>query len=585
MDVEWTPDNLLCISLTDNHDKGYVYFFQNNIIPDELKALLENPKVKKVVANRPADEQKLLQYGCKVIGIINDVFLMGHIVDENIPKFSLNALVEEHLGIVNMKAAAQGKRHKLDELSPDQLVVYSGQDAALTHQLFEKLKSYILKDKKLLNYYQHFLQPISNLLPVLQQYGCHIEISKLKENEHKLQNMAQEKIDNALNLIPDTIKYKYRDNCSLTRNALLVDYLFTHSDGLRLKPQIFTEKTNTPAVSEAHLKQFKNKPFVKHLLDFKKIHKILNTYITPMYEYIANDGRVYPDLFLYRTVTGRTAMSNPPIQQIPQRGSAYVDLVRELFVADDNWSMVSVDLSQSELRIMAWLANEPNMLNAYNNGIDLHKLTASLVMNKPLTEIGKPERQAAKSINFGFIYGMAAKTFVTYAKETYGLSITQKEAETFRERYFDAYPNVLRYHHDVINFVRRNGYISSPLCRIRHLPEVNSNNPALQSSAFRQAINFRIQSFSSDLGLLGMYLFYQQYKDNPKLKDKVKLLWFIHDAICFQAHDDVLQEAVELAQVCLAEETKKYIKKYFNVDVAYPIESEAKIGKSWALLK
>jgi len=585
-DVEWEGDKLLCMSATDTEGKAFVYTIWNNLIPKDVRTVLENPDIIKVVANRPSDEVMLSKLaGCNVKGTINDVFLMAHLIDENIEKISLEYLANTYSSLNYIKDVAKGKRLNLSELDFESLREYSGIDADATIRVYNSLKEHLKQDKKVLNYYVNFLQPVSDLLPVLKSYGCRIDIQKLKENEQYLKQHAQKIHDEAISMIPESIRKKYSDNLSLTRANLLIDYLFLSRKGARLKPKIFTGKTKVPSTAENHLILFKDNEFVNKLFEFKKLTKLISTYITPMYDYIHEDGRIYPDTFLYRTVTGRTAMTNPPIQQIPQRGSDYVKYIKELFIADDGYEMVAMDLGQSELRIMAWQANEKRMLEAFNNNIDIHALTASLVTGKKIEEITKEERHSAKGINFGFLYAMSANSFVSYAKEEYGIDITMEEAQEFRNRFFKAYPSIMGYHNVIKEYVWKHGFIYSPLGRKRRLPEINSPDNSERAKAERQAINFRIQSFSSDLGLLGMYLFYEAYRKDKILKDKVKLLWFIHDAIFFQAKKEVLDKAIDLAVRCLTERTKHYIYSKFKLVVDYPITCEVKVGRSWADLK
>jgi DNA polymerase-1 len=172
-----------------------------------------------------------------------------------------------------------------------------------------------------------------------------------------------------------------------------------------------------------------------------------------------------------------------------------------------------------------------------------------------------------------------------YAKDMYGVSYTLEEAEEIRNSYFKAYPAIAGYHNRIKAFLKNQGYVESPLGRRRRLLKIHSDDNSEQADAERKAVNFPIQSFSSDLGLLGMKLFYDAYISNPKLKSKIKLMWFIHDAIFFQAEEDVVEEAIALAKECLSKRTSEYIHKHFGFIVGYPIEAEAKIGDNWANLK
>jgi DNA polymerase-1 len=287
---------------------------------------------------------------------------------------------------------------------------------------------------------------------------------------------------------------------------------------------------------------------------------------------------------LYRTVTGRTSIIDPPIQQIPQRGE-YRDLILDIFVAEEGWLFGSRDLSQSELRIMGWLAQDPVIMDALKKGIDLHTLTASNVMRIPLDKVTKSDRQKAKPINFGFIYGMQASTFVEYAKDEYGIVYTLKEAEQFREAYFNTYKAIRGFHNYMSRVVSENGFVYTPLGRKRRLPGIHSKDYALRSMAIRQAINTPVQAFSSDLALLGMKLFQDAIESSSTLRGNVKILWFKHDEIFFTAKKEVMNEAMKVLKSCMEHRVKVYIHKHFGLVVDYPIETDGKVGKSWWRLK
>lgn len=585
-DVEWnTNGEVIGISFSNEPNNALVYIpYTSKNCRKHILKLLTNEKTIKVVANRPIDELMLYKtHGIKVNGVIHDVFLMAHLVDENI-HISLESLADIYCGMKGIKDLSEGNREDLQKLSQPKFVQYAGADADATYKLYLELKKRLMNEPIVLKYYVNFLQPISNMLFDLKQTGCKIDVQKLKENHRFFEEEINKLHDEIIQMMPKNLREKYSDNLSLTRNNILIDWLFLDRKGLKLKPKQFTKNENLPSVTKDHLSLFSGHEVIDKIIQYKKLIKLQSTYIVSMYDYIHNDGRIYPDTFLYRTVTGRTAMTSPPIHQIPQRGSEYVSKIKELFVADDGFKMIAMDLSQSELRIMAWQANEKRLLDAFENGEDPHRLTASYITGKPVDKVTKEERQSAKGVNFGFIYGMSAESFVDYARTEYGVTITLNEAIEFRRKYFELFPSIAGYHVAVETFLREHGFIYSPLGRKRRLPAIFSPNREEQSSAKRKAINMRIQSFSSDLCLLGMYLFNEHIKKH-KLTDKCKLLWSIHDAIFIQAKEDFVEEAIKLLYHCLTYRTKEYIYKNFNLVVNYRIEAEAKVGNSWADLK
>jgi DNA polymerase-1 len=282
-----------------------------------------------------------------------------------------------------------------------------------------------------------------------------------------------------------------------------------------------------------------------------------------------------------RTVTGRSAVLNPPIQTYPVR-SDWSYLIRECFIPDPGWLLASRDLSQSELRIAGWLANDTNILKAICNGIDLHTMTASILNDISIELVTKEMRQKAKPINFGLIYGLSAKSLQAYLWEEYDIRATQEECAEIRRKFF-AYPNgyygLTNYYAAISNELRTKGYVESVLGRRRRFPMAKNSQDFL-GQIERQAINFPVQSFSSDLALIGMMLFRKALIKHG-LDADVKPMWFIHDSIIFQAKKRSMKYAMEILKVCMEIYAPAYIKKYFGVKIGYPVESEGKIGNSW----
>lgn len=579
-DIEWNSKTgePICISFSSGINMGKVYFFNGR--NEELAQLMANPAVSKIVANRPVDENKLKEIGIEVRGKVHDVFLLAHLLDENIPNISLENLANTYLDSRFMDIKKDIDRDNLSEIPKKELIQYAGRDALVTYNLYEIFKKKLSSDTPLMRYYGRFIMPVSDMFTDISTQRYRIDVKKLKENDASLERQANEIAESLLSEIPEKIKAKYKD-LSIGKKGLLIDYLFS-KNGLGLKPEKFTPKTKQPTLDEAHLKMFPI-DWVRKYLELGKINKIRSTYIQPLYEMLDSNGTISIQTFLYRTVTGRV-VSKPAIQTIPQRGK-YAKYVKELYIPDEGWLMGARDLSQSEVRIMAWLANEQTMLNVFREDGDIHRETASLIIGKPVGEITKEERQKAKAFVFGFLYGMQASSFVEYAKDEYGMEFSLEEAEDARNAFFKAYPNILLYHKKIEGLVKRKGVISSPLGRKRRFPEISSPDIKLVNSAIRKAINFPIQSFSSDLGLLGMYLFWEDINKDKKLKGKVKIMWFIHDAIFFQAREDIMDYAMQKLKSALEVKTYDYIRKNFGINIGYTIKSDGKIGKSWQELE
>lgn len=579
VDCEWDEEgNLLVFSISDGIETRYVS--ADTLDPVTKQALRNLFRSKKfiVFANRPVDERILERYGIKLVTRKIDVFNMANLVNENV-KINLETIANLYTNEHNIKEIAKRVDKKVWLLKKDELIEYNCIDTRATAKAFYTLYKELKKDLKLLNYWQKFILPVEEMLADITKEGFPIDREKLLKNKADVEFEKMKLEMSLIDAIHPVIKERHQERgLKLTRGELIRDWLFNSAYGLRLKPKKFTP-TGLPAVDEGSLQEYQSIPWVRDYLEWKKLHKLLTTYFDGLLRNIHSDGRIYPNLVLYGSTTGRTVCFNPNIQQVPRSGFM-VEKLKELYEAPAGWVICARDLSQSELRIVAWHANEKNMLKAMKAGVDLHSLTASLLLGKDIAYVTKEDRQLAKAVNFGLIYGQRAEGLMEYARENYGVDMSLEEAERFRKKFFEAYPSLNVYHRRCIEIARKYKQIRSCLGRIRRLPHIDSDDYSLRSQAERQAINFPIQSFSSDLGLIGMWLFWRQVKD----KKDIRLLWFIHDAVFFMCKEEKVDEYMALLKRCMEVESKKYILKNFNVRVRYPIESDGKVGKNWAAL-
>lgn len=588
-DLEWNTDTgeILTISFTSEAGKSKIYSFVTQAVPFVIKRLLEDSSISKIVAARPIDEMMLRKLHITVQGKIFDVLTAAHIIDENYYTYSLEDVSNHYTALHNIKQLSRNKRGSLQDLDKTDLIAYSGVDSDATYRSFLAIHTKLKETPALYKYYYKFIAPAQDLFTKMQENGCLIDTKKLKENSEFASTLLTELHTTCLGMIPEHIKESYKDNLSLTRNALLVDYLFTNKAGKRLRAASFTETTNVPAITEAHLKQFIDDPFISTYLRWKKLAKITSSYINNMWEFIDPvTKKIHPQTLINRTVTGRTTCYKPAIQTFPQRGE-FVNLIRDTIVSPPGWVLGCRDLSQSEVRIMGWLAQDPNILNALQQKIDIHTKTAATINSIDISQVTKEMRQKSKGAVFGFLYGMSAESFVTYAKDTYNLTFTLDEAINARNKFFSSpngYYKLPVYHAKMKALAYQQGYVESPLGRRRRLHNIHSDNSFERGGAERQAINFPIQSFSSDLGIIGCMLMQKDIEVNH-LENKIQLLFFIHDAIIFQAKTDFFDIAMAMLKDCMEVRVKDYIKQEFGVAVTYPIESEGKYGTSWGDLK
>lgn len=329
------------------------------------------------------------------------------------------------------------------------------------------------------------------------------------------------------------------------------------------------EKTakGVPSVSSDVLANYIGNPVVDDLLEYRRLTK-LETFIKS-WEKIQVDNRIYPS-FNITARTGRTTCSNPNLQQIPQDKN-----VRNLIEARPGWKILECDFSQVELRVASMFSGDANMQHAYNSGSDLHSKTTELLFGDT-SNLSKQEqkrkRTEAKSMNFGFLYGMSAKTFVDYAKG-YGLNITEEQSEGFRNNFFEAYPRLLPWHEECKEYARKNGHTWSPIGRKRFLPDINSSNWSNRGQAERQSVNSGVQGFASDMCISALSdIVFSDIIDH----ERCKVLGSVHDAILFEIRDDYVEEVVPIVK-----EMMEHPSIIDGIDIPIPIIADVEVHQAW----
>lgn len=308
---------------------------------------------------------------------------------------------------------------------------------------------------------------------------------------------------------------------------------------------------------------FKGKiDFIDSILKYRELFKLKSTYVEPLLELADKTHRIHPTFVQLKAATGRITCENPNLQNIP-------DTIRHVFVAEPGYKLVSFDYSQIELRILASVTNDKEMIEAFKKGLDIHRITASKVFNVPENEVTNEMRRVAKTLNFGIVYGMGARSF---SHET-GLPL--KDAKKFIDEYFKDFPEIKIWQEKIKEFARENGYLENINGRIRPLPEIISFNPGIKAEAERMAINFPIQSAAADILKMAMVKIAERLKENDKWGKEVKMLLTIHDELVFEIREDKnLEEIISLIN--------KTMEEIYKLEV--PLKVNVKIGDNWGEL-
>lgn len=326
-------------------------------------------------------------------------------------------------------------------------------------------------------------------------------------------------------------------------------------------------KAGAPSVGVDTLSNYVGNDCVDTLLEYKRISKLI-TFIES-WEDLQVDGKIYPS-FNITARTGRTTCNSPNLQQCPQ--DSYV---RNLIEARPGWKLAELDYSQLELRVASWLSGDLNMQHAYQSGSDLHSKTTELLFGDTSClshDEQKRRRTQSKSANFGFLYGMVAKTFIVYAKG-YGLDLTQEDSEKIRAEFFKAYPRLLVWHEECKEFARQHGYIESPIGRKRWFDNINGYDFKKRSADERQAINSPVQGFGSDLCTSAVAeIVFSKELDHTRFN----VLGSVHDAILFEIKDDYVEELVPKLQSIM--ENPPIVE---GLDVPIPLVADVEVSSCW----
>lgn len=526
----------------------------------------------------------------------DDIQLLAHLLDENSRALNIDDLVRRYVPEMagfndqyNNDPDHHGKT-RMDLLPPEKMLPYGCGDTDAAWRLLPVLKEQVWADKgpkaSLRDTYERVTMPAQRAFCYIELNGFPVSRKELTSFEKKLRMLQKRERIYLLKQIPKSIKDKHKDTgvgLKVTRGVILRDWLYLHKDGLKLKPVLYT-KTKEPSVSSKQALPYyvADHPVLARLIDYIKNDKLLNTYAKGFHKYIF-DELIRPSYGLTGTVTGRSMSRDPNGQNFPKRGKLAKEY-RKVFKAPKGWVFVSCDLSQAELRIAAMMSGDPNMLAVYASGGDIHRATAAGVMGISVEEFLKLpadvqglKRFQAKAVNFGFLYGMWWVKFRSYAKTDYGIDFTEEEAKEIREMFFKTYPMLLDWHNDVQQYVSETGYIRTYDGRLRHLPNVFSEDEGIAKQAMRQAINSPVQSIASDLGLMTLGRLMPHIRS--KGYDWIKPCGFIHDAIVCLVKEEHVAKGCALVKHFMESNP---LDRWFDWTPEIPIIADAEIGRTLA---
>lgn len=525
-------------------------------IVDEFKPVWENEGIAKIGQNIKYDMLVLKWYGVSIKGILFDTMLAHYLIDPD-TRHGMDVLSENYLNyspisiteLIGPKGKAQGT---MRDVPVEKVVDYASEDADVTLQLANKFRP-MLKDLNAEKLAMEVENPLIYVLADIEKEGVRIDMDTLinysKELEIDIRKFEQSVYDKC------GVKF------NLASPKQLGEVLF---DKLCLDPKAKKTKTGQYQTGEDVLLALASKSdVVQDILDFRQLQKLKSTYVDALPLMVnPKTGRVHTSYNQAVAATGRLSSNNPNLQNIPIRTERGRE-VRKAFIArDENHILLSADYSQIELRIIADISKEENMLEAFNKGIDIHTATAAKVYGISIDEVDATQRRNAKAVNFGIIYGQSAFGL------SQNLGIPRKEAAEIIEQYFTQYPGIKKYMTDTMNFARENGFVETILGRRRYLRDINSANQTVRGFAERNAINAPIQGSAADMIKVAMINIHKDMQDQ-KLQSKMTMQ--VHDELVF----DVLKTEVEAMKAIISHRMKTAIK------TTVPIEIEIGQGENW----
>jgi DNA polymerase-1 len=523
---------------------------------NEFKPLFENESIGKIGQNIKYDLLVLKRYNVRLKGELFDTMLAHYLIDPD-TRHNLDVLAENYLGYtpvsITTLIGAKGKNQlNMRDVAQEKIADYAAEDADITWQLAQVFKP-MLQSNKAEKLAQEVENPLIYVLADMEAEGVRIDTQTLQNYSGQL----QEEIQIAEARVYEKAGLKF----NLASPKQLGEVLFDH---LKLDPKAKKTKTGQYQTGEDVLLALANKSdIVQDILDFRQMQKLKSTYVDALPQLVnPHTGRVHTSYNQAVAATGRLSSNNPNLQNIPIRTERGRE-VRKAFIArDENHLILSADYSQIELRIIAEISKEENMLSAFAAGLDIHAATAARVYGIAVNEVTSTQRRNAKAVNFGIIYGQSAFGL------SQNLNISRKEAAEIIEQYFEQYPKIKSYMKDTISFAQKHGYVETILGRRRYLRDINSANATVRSFAERNAINAPIQGSAADLIKVAMINIHQDIQ-NQGLQSRMTMQ--VHDELVF---DTVISEKEQLKAI-ITQRMKNAI------ELHVPIEIEIGEGRNW----
>ena len=522
----------------------------------EFISFFQNTGIEKIAHNIKYDLKVLSRYGISLAAPTFDTMIAHYLINPE-ARQNMDFLAQHYLNyqaisietLIGKKGKSQGN---MRDLEPSEISDYACEDADITLQLkniFEKeIKKPHLKDL-----FYDMEMPLVEVLMEMEEEGIAIDSKALAEYSKEL--------DSTLIDLDSQIKELAGMEFNTDSPKQMGEVLF---EKLKISAKAKKTKTGQYATSEDVLEKHKHDhPIVPLILEYRQLRKLKSTYVDALPTYCdLNDGRIHTNFMQTVTATGRLSSNNPNLQNIPIRSEKGREIRRAFVSRDKDHKLMAVDYSQIELRIIAALSEDPNMIQSFRDGLDIHAATAAKVYGVSIEEVTREQRSAAKAVNFGIIYGQSAFGLAQ------NLKISRTEAKEIIDSYFEQYGTIKNYMDKVISQAREEGYVETIMKRRRYLPDINSGNAIVRGYAERNAINAPIQGSAADIIKMAMISVQAEMK---KKQVKSKMILQVHDELVFDVHNS--------EEVLIQDLVRKAMEKAVKLSV--PMQVELKLADNW----
>ena len=543
----------------EEHEAFYVPISANREealrIVNIFKPLYEDPRILKVGQNIKYDLEVLRNYNIRLAGPMWDTMIAHYLIQPEL-RHNMDFMAESYLKYqtvhIDELIGPRGKKQRsMRDLTPEEVYEYACEDADITLQLKNKLQPELKKHDCEQLFYE-IEMPLMPVLAEMEMNGVVLDTEALRQTSKDLTLR--------LNDIEQHIYELAGQEFNIASPKQVGDILFSK---LKIVEKPKKTKTGQYVTSEEVLTQLRGKhQIVADILEFRGLKKLLSTYVDNLPTLInPRTGHIHTSFNQCITATGRLSSSDPNLQNIPVRGEDGKE-IRKAFVPEPGCLFFSADYSQIELRVMAHLSNDENMIRVFREGHDLHAATAATIYKKDISEVTRDERTKSKRANFGIIYGI---TFFGLAER---LDISRDEARLLIDGFFETFPRVKDYMEKAKEEARQKGYVETLFGRRRYLPDINSQNATVRGFAERNAINAPIQGTAADIIKVAMIRIHRRFQEENL---RSKMILQVHDELNFSV---VPEEKEQVERIVLAE-------MQGALEMRVPLVADSGFGQNW----